>query len=177
MMKSPAFMIVLTMCLLCSCATTIPAGALQLTPQSLQLRQLQTKRFETADEAQMLSACASLLQDLGFTLEESETDLGVMLGAKKRSAVEAGQVAGAICIAGLGGGSVPIDKEQLMRASLVTYPIGNPVHSVAVRVTFQRIVWNTNNAITKQELLTDPSIYTEFFQKLSKSVFLEANEL
>jgi hypothetical protein len=114
---------------------------------------------------------------MGFTLEESETDLGVLLGAKKRSAVDGGQVAAAILVAALGGGSTPIDKEQLMRASVVTRPIGDSVHSIAVRVTFQRIVWNTNNVVSRQELLTDPNIYSEFFDRLSKAVFLEANEL
>lgn len=175
-MKSPGLIVPLAMCVFCGCAT-IPQGALQFTPQTLQRRQIQTKRFDTADEGMMLSACASLLQDMGFTLEESETDLGVLLGAKKRSAVEGGQVAAAILIAALGGGSTPIDKEQLMRASVVTRPIGDPVHSIAVRVTFQRIVWNTNNVISKQEFLADPKMYSEFFDKLSKSVFLGANEL
>jgi hypothetical protein len=166
----------LVLCFVCGCAS-IPADALKLTPQSLQLRQLETRRFDTADEAMILSSSAALLQDLGFTLEESETDLGMLLGSKRRSAVEAGQVAAAILVAALGGGRVATDKEQLMRASVVTHPIGDPVHSIAVRVTFQRIVWNTDGQISKQELLIDEGIYTEFFQKLSKSVFLEANNL
>lgn len=157
--------------------TTIPSDALLLTHESLQQRQLQTKRFETADEKMMLSACASLLQDMGFSIEESETDLGVLLGTKDRSAVDAGQQVAAVAIALLGGGVMATDKAQKMRASVVTHPIGDPVSNIAVRVTFQRIVWNTQNQITKQELLTDESIYVEFFQKLSKSVFLEANEL
>jgi len=155
----------------------IPADALQLQPESLQQRQRQTKRFDTTDEAAMLSACAALLQDLGFAIEESESGLGVILGTKRRSAVSAGQIVAAAAIAAFGGGVTPTDKEQLMRASVVTRPIGDPITSVAVRVTFQRVVWNTNNDITKQELLDDPSIYVEFFGKLSQAVFLEAHDL
>ena len=156
---------------------TIPPGALMLTPESLQQRQMQTRRFETNNEAQILSACAALLQDLGFSIQESETDLGVLLGTKNRSAVDAGQQVAAIAVALLGGGVMATDKEQLMRASVVTRPIGESQNSIAVRVTFQRVVWNTNNQITKQELIHDESIYVEFFQKLSKSVFLEAHEI
>jgi len=156
---------------------TIPPDALLLTPETLQQRQMQTRRFETNDEAQILSACAALLQDLGFSIEESETDLGVLLGMKKRSAVDAGQQVAAFAVALMGGGVMATDKEQLMRASVVTRPIGDSDQNVAVRVTFQRVVWNTNNQVTKQELIHDDSIYVEFFQKLAKSVFLEAHQI
>ena len=163
--------------ILAGCAPTIPKEALQLSPESLKDRQLQTRRFETRDEAKLLSASALLLQDLGFTLDESETKLGLIVGSKERSAVNAGQVIFAIIIAGLGGGAMPIDKAQKMRASLVTRPVGDSGDSTAVRITFQRIVWNTNGQVTTAERMNDPKIYQEFFSKLSKSVFLEAHEI
>ncbi len=162
---------------LAGCEPGIPKEALQLSPESLKDRQLQTRRFETRDEAKLLSASALLLQDLGFTLDESETKLGLIVGSKDRSAVNAGQVVFAIIIAGLGGGSMPIDQAQKMRASLVTRPIGDTGDSTAVRVTFQRIVWNDRGQISRQERMNDPKIYQEFFSKLSKSVFLEAHEI
>lgn len=61
-----------------------------------------------------------------------------------------------------------------MRACVVTRPVGEHGEYVAVRVTFQRVVRNTQNQITICESLTDPQIYQEFFDKLSKSIFLEA---
>ncbi len=163
--------------ILAGCVPTIPKEALELSPESLKDRQLQTRHFETRDEAKLLSASALLLQDLGFTLDESETRLGVIVGSKTRSAVNAGQVVFAIIIAGLGGGAMPIDKAQKMRASLVTRPIGDSGDNTAVRITFQRIVWNTRGQITTAERMNDPKVYQEFFSKLSKSVFLEAHEI
>ena len=162
---------------LAGCEPTIPKEALQLSPESLKDRQLQTRRFETRDEAKLLSASALLLQDLGFTLDESETKLGLIVGSKERSAVNAGQVIFAIIIAGLGGGAMPIDKAQKMRASLVTRPVGDSGDSTAVRITFQRIVWNDRGQITTAERMNDPKVYQEFFSKLSKSIFLEAHEI
>ena len=45
-----------------------------------------------------------------------------------------------------------------------------------VRVTFQRIVTRTNNSIYV-ESIKDPELYQEFFDKLSKSIFIEAQKL
>ena len=167
--------------LFASCAQKIPKEALQLSPESLQNRQMQTRRFDT-DEKTLLSASAAVLQDLGFTIDESETDLGVIACSKKRDATNAGQIAGAVIVAVLTGAVTPVDKEQLIRASLITYPIRidkteKSKCSTALRVTFQRVVTNTQNQATRRECIIEPEIYQEFFEKLSQSVFLEAHEI
>ena len=156
---------------------TIPKDALTLNPKSLAERQMQTRKYETKDEGKILSACAGLLQDMGFNLDESETKLGLITSSKMRSAENAGQIAGAILIALLGGGNTPVDKKQKMRASVVTRPVGEHGEYIAVRVTFQRIVWNTRGQVTKAESLIDPAIYQEFFDKLSKAIFLEEHKI
>jgi hypothetical protein len=125
----------------------------------------------------LLAAGAAILQDLGFTLDASESRLGVLVASKDRSAVEAGQVFFSLLVAAFSGAAVPWDAKQKIRASLVTRPSGTERPSVLVRVTFQRIVWNTANQITKMEPLDEPRFYQEFFEKLSKAVFLEAHEL
>ncbi len=163
--------------LVAGCQQKIPKEALQLTPESLAQRQAQTRRFDTSDEAMLLSASAAVLQDLGFNLDESETKLGLVVASKDRDATEAGQVIGAILIAALIGAYVPIDKTQKIRASLVTKPFGETGDQMSVRITFQRIIWNDQGQVSKTEALTEPELYQEFFSKLSKSVFLEAHEI
>lgn len=156
------------------CGTGIPKGALLLSPQSLEHRQLQTRRFDTSDERKILTAAVGLAQDLGYTIESSETSLGVVVGSKDRDATEAGQVVGSIFVALLTGVATPVDKNQKIRISIVTHPTpGN----TAVRVTFQRIVWNTQGQVSQLQFINDPKIYQEFFEKLSKSVFLEAHQI
>jgi hypothetical protein len=157
------------------CVQGIPPEALALRPQALQLRQLQSRRFSTGDEKLILASCVALLQDLEFTLEETSSDLGLVVASKDRSAIETGQVVGSLIIAILGGKSQPTDKEQRFRASVVTR-LSEDKKSVGVRVTFQRIVWNTANQVSKNEALENPEFYQAFFEKLSKAVFLEANE-
>ena len=49
--------------------------------------------------------------------------------------------------------------------------------STAVRVTFQRAVLNRLGQLSHQEQIHEVAIYQEFFDKLSKSLFLEANQI
>jgi hypothetical protein len=175
--QNRSIILLLAVTTLAACVPRIPPEALQLQPESLQDRQLQTRVFDTGDELKVLSACSALLQDLGFNIDESTTEVGIIVGSKDRSAVQAGQVIASVLVAVLTGVATPVDKNQKMRASVVTKPVGEEGKRIAVRVTFQRIVWNTHNQISVREGLRDPQIYQEFFDKLSKSLFLEAQQI
>ncbi len=161
---------------LTACAQKIPKEALQLSPDSLERRQTQTRVFETDNEAELLSASAELLQDLGFNLDESEVELGVIVASKERDATEADQVVASILMAALLGVAMPWDDEQKIRAAVITRPLKDR-NGFAVRLTMQRIVWDTQGQVSETEPLDDPAMYQEFFSKLSKAVFLEAQEL
>jgi len=176
-MRWVAILSIATLALLAGCAQQpkAPAEALRLSKESLQDRQLQMRRFETGDEEKMLAASAALLQDLGFNLDESETRLGVISASKSRDARETGQMVGSFFVAILLGVNMPTDKVQKIFASVVTRPTGEK--NTVVRVTFSRIVWNDQRRISKQERMNEPKYYQEFFDKLSKSVFLEANQI
>lgn len=176
----------LAACVLAACIDQIPREALELPQQSLQRRQIQTRVFDTVDETRMLAAASGVLQDLGFNIDESETDLGVIVSSKQRDAREAGQVArsvlttlaGAYMTFGLyWGASGPIDDVQVIRAALVTAPSGSGDGRMAVRITFQRVVWDTDGVVSRREAIDEPQIYEEFFDALSHSVFLEAHRI
>jgi hypothetical protein len=172
------FLLALILCFFVSgCQSAIPKEALVFDPQSLEMRQLQTRYFDTKNEQEVLMSSAGLLQDLGFNIDESETSLGFILGTKDRDATDAGQIAGAVVMAALFGVYMSTDDHQIMRACIVTHPLGQAKEKIAVRVTFQRIVWNTQGQISKKEGIVIPEIYQEFFSKLSKAVFLEANQI
>lgn len=242
---SKLILLVLVSLLIAGCATKIPKSALQLSPESLETREMQTRMYDTSNEMNILSASTQVLQDIGFNLDESEVKLGVIVGSKTRDATDGGQVAAAVALALFTGAVMHVDKNQIIRASLVTRPlqVKNSVAEkiseklqkkivrkisdktrmvinkeledglsdkiakdiiiditndmakefskdfsntlkeklkegrIAVRVTFQRIVYNTANQITKQEAVSNPELYKEFFEKLSKSVFLEAHTI
>ena len=156
------------------CETGIPKDALSLTTESLERRQLQTRKFDTADEIKLLTAAVGLAQDLGFNIEATQSKLGLIVGSKQRDATDGGQVAGAIALAILFRTPTSVDKDQTIRVSIVTHPAGL---QTSLRVTFQRTVRNTNGQIVRLEFIGDEEIYRGFFEKLSKAVFLEAQKI
>lgn len=167
----------LLLAVLAGCDGSLPQRALELPPQSLEQRRLQTRRFDGISETALLAACAGVLQDLGFNLDESESDLGLLVASKERTASIAGQRTFAVLLDLLMDVEIDVDAEQRIRASLVSTPAAGASDSHLVRVTFQRIVWTTENEISRREVLGDPELYQRFFERLSKSVFLEANSI
>ncbi len=160
---------------------TVPKDLFVATPHLLKQRQMETRRYDGIVEMEMIVACANVLQDLGFSLENSETKLGVVTASKERDATHGGEIAAAIALSVLSGVAVPFSKDQTIRVSLVVRPVidskDKPIaESHFVRITFQRIVRKSDNSV-HYETLTDPVLFKDFFEKVSKSVFLEAQKI
>jgi len=186
--------------LVAGCAT-VSDNSMQLSADSLQLRQLQTRRIEGIDEPALLAASVGVLQDLGFNIDESEMRLGVIVASKDRSAVDLGDAVGDMVadslfkaaldamFSALFGDNfdegdddddedIVYDVTQKIRASIVTRPAvdssGQPRKDAQViRITLQRLVWDSEGKISHAESIEDPKIYQRFFDRLSKSIFLE----
>lgn len=132
------------------------------------IRERQTARFDTASEERLLVEATQVLQDLGFTIEESAPRFGVLAGSKDRDAVEApevvGQIALAVGLAILGVRYDPVwDTDQVIRTTLSTAPVGP--REYALRVSFERIVTN-NKGHSRIEELTAPEFSTGFFEQV-----------
>jgi hypothetical protein len=177
---------------LAGCVTqTKPEELFQLTPESAANRAMQTRMFETKDEAELLSASAAVLQDLGFQVEESVREVGFLRATKERSAREYGQDISRFFVFLLSTALVlvqqppivlPVDLHQKIAAALVTRPVNQEATRQEVRVMFYRVVWKGDGSSGQQaippgqqrmEMLRDPVMYQMFFAKLSKAVFLE----
>ena len=153
---------------------------------SVQQRQIETRRYDGISETDLLTASTNVLQDLGFIIENSETELGVITASKKRDITDTGEIAlSAFMTAWLllmwFPMIFPVKKDQTFRASLVVRPVFDSNDktiddSHLVRITFQSIVRDTFD----KTILVKPvdfGTYQGFFEKLSKSIFLEAQEI
>ena len=134
------------------CAPTASQQAAAFTPTgaSTAARARQSRRFDTTDMAMMLQAAIGALQDIGFVIGETDAPQGVLVGTK---------LAGA-----------------LLRCQVVLRP-GTDGRSIVVRATFQRILPRPGATPAVGEELDDPKLYQGFFEKLSQSAFLTANDI
>ena len=171
-MKKPLFYVAFLSLLFISGCQTLPKDAFRLAESNLEVRKIQSRMFETKDEIELLSASISVLQDLGYQIDNTEKKLGLVTGSKEADATDTGQVVAAVLLTVLSGKAVHYDDKQHITVSVVTIPAKNN-NGFYARATFQKIVWNTQGIVTKAETITNPELYNDFFDQLSKSVFLE----
>jgi len=134
------------------CAPTAEqqAAALAPTRSAVNLRARQSRRFDTGDRALMLQSSVGALQDLGFTIEESQADTGVVVGSR----LSGGRIRAQVAIRTLPGEA-----------------------GTAMRATFQRIVPRPGAMLAVGETLEDPLLYQGFFERVAQSAFLTAHEI
>ena len=177
------FPIVLLALALGACAT-LPEDAFRLSESALELRELQTREFDGVSDLQILSASSGVLQDLGYAIDEIEKELGVLSASKRASAEDPTEIAGMIALdvadclltffLGCENESYKSAKDvQDIRLTLVVLPDLDTDDMHSVRVTIQRVVWAKSGELHSQETINDAEVYQAFFDKLSKSVFLE----
>ena len=168
-----------------------PAAFFQLKPESRVYKAAQTRYFETADDIELLSASAAVLQDIGFQVTESVHQVGFLRATKERSARERGQSITrffVLLVSAIGGAGymMPIDLHQKIEASMVARPVNEDATRHEVRIQFYRVVWKGPGSEGQEsippgeqrmEMIRDPLIYQQFFAKLSKAVFLEAHTI
>ena len=143
------------------------------------MREAEIRQLDATDQVVLLSDITQALQDLGFTVSESSAALGVVTGTKQRDAEESGQVAGQIALtvafALLGTAYVPVwDKVQKINITTTVAPGLRP-QQFAVRVSFDRYIWNNQGKLWKTELIQDRAVYQEFFERMSHGRTLGAH--
>ncbi|NGM21442.1 hypothetical protein G3576_15570 [Roseomonas stagni] len=126
------------------------ASAFTPTSTAVAARARQSRRFDTTDQAMMMQAALGALQDLGFTIEESQADAGVIVGSK------------------VAGGRI---RAQVSVRRVPAQPFS------VVRATFQRIVPRPGAMLALGETLDDPLLYQGFFDRIAQSAFLTAHEI
>jgi hypothetical protein len=135
-----------------SCAPTAEQQAVGFTPTSTttSLRARQSRRFDTVDSMLLIRSAVGVLQDLGYSIEESQSQYGIVVGTK------------------LAGGRI--------RAQIVVSASADR-SATTVRATFQRALLRPGAMLAIGETIDDAEIYRGFFDKLAQSAFLTGHDI
>jgi hypothetical protein len=116
-----------------------------------------------------------------FNIDRIETPLGVITASKLSDAESPREqmallLVDMVCMLGgndCGALATASDDQQITLTLVVQPSLATPDKYVA-RVTLQRVVYDTVQRVLLKEPLNDPEIYQAIFDRLGKSIFMEA---
>jgi len=75
------FSLLLLVIAVAGCATSTPVD-ISANSTQLQTRQIQTRQYETLDKAMTMRSVIATLQDLGFTIDQADAELGTITATR-----------------------------------------------------------------------------------------------
>ena len=176
------------------CWRSPPAACRRRQPPQTQLevREYQTRTFDTADTALVMKAMFNVLQDDGYVVKNAVVELGLITAQREsdlapgRSGANGGGIfggLGGIVIGGTGPGGVVVggsQQEPSFPKTEVRDFTGNVSafgQQTKVRVSFQRKVLDNRGQVVEVEPVSDLEIYQSFFSRMDKSLFLQKENL
>lgn len=149
------------------CAT----GAATPVPTQLQIREFQTRTYDTNDVKMVMKAMLNVLQDDGFIVKNAVVDLGLLSAEKQVDIESKGE---AFVAAFFLGAAATWKKACCIDCSANISDFGTQVR---VRVNFQMKVLDNKGGILKLEQIQDQKYYQDFFAKVDKGIFIEKEDL
>lgn len=163
--------------LLCLIGITVPVSAKAdknevITPQTqLQKRQYQTRQYDNISKAELMKAMLNVLQDEGFIVNNANSLLGFISGAKEFSPNDK---------------TIDVEKELGTKKGLMgcvvavveaTANISEYGKSFKVRINFKRKLLNAYGNAYKITEITDEQYYQNFFSRVDKAIFIQKQKI
>lgn len=151
----------------CGCMPARPA----MPHSALQIREIQTRNFETADTRLVMKAVLNALQDEGFITRNAVSDLGLITATKEEDTERQSTVLFSTLFHGR---DAVWPKSSVVEATINVSEFGR---ATRVRVSFhQKMLDNRGGTMSVLEV-DDPGMYQHFFSKVDKSVFLQGAKI
>ncbi|GHB37698.1 hypothetical protein GCM10007094_28780 [Pseudovibrio japonicus] len=175
-MKSGFYALAGCTLLLTSACAQMPKDVLQVTEQHKAMKAAQSRTIASPKKKEVLLAGAAALQDMGFSIDKTDPELGLVVGSKQRDAKEGEQVALAVVGAAIttilagpvaGVHNFKYDDEQFVRASITA---GSEENATDLRISVQRIVLDQRGDVSKAETVKDEKLYSQFYETLGASI-------
>lgn len=142
------------------------------TPKTqLEIREFQTRSYDTNDSKMVMKAVLNVLQDEGFIVKNANAELGLLSATKE---VDVESKAEAFLLTLFAGRDARWKKNSIIECSC---NVGEFGRTVRVRANFQLKVMDNQGAVLKVETIEDPKYYQEFFAKVDKGIYIAKQKL
>lgn len=172
-------------------AAAFAAGCAPVAPTPktpLEIREYQTRTFDTADQALVMKAMFNVLQDDGFVVKNAVVDLGfitavreVDLAPGRSGSATGGVFGGGIILGGPGPGGIIVGPPPAGFPKIEVLDFTGNVSAFGkqtrVRVSFQRKVLDNDGNVVSVQAVDDLATYQDFFSRMDKSLFLQRENL
>jgi len=138
----------------------------------LEIRQMQTRTYQTNDIPLVMKAMLNVLQDDDFIIEQVNMDLGFFNAQKEIDVEDAGEKFWQTFW--WGKGYATYKKNQIID---VTANVSEFGEEMRVRVNFRVKVMNNKGGVEIVRQVDDPEYYQKFFSKVDKGIFIEKEEI
>lgn len=147
--------------------------ATQSVPQrtQLEIRQFQTRSYETNDVKMVMKAMLNVLQDDGYIVKNAHSDLGLLSATKEVDIEDRGQ---AFLATFLAGSNARWKKNSIIEVTANVSDFGN---QCKVRTNFQMKTLDNRGGTLDVQQIEDESFYREFFAKVDKGIFIQKEKL
>lgn len=149
------------------CATT----GVTPTKTQLQIREFQTRSYETNDVKMVMKAMLNVLQDDGFIVKNANVELGFLTATKEVDVESKGE---AFVAALFLGAQARWKKNSIIESTANVSEYGKQCR---VRVNFQVKVMDNKGGVLEVKQIEDERYYQEFFSKVDKGIFIQKEKL
>ena len=174
-------------------AVALGAGCAAAPPPpktQLEVREYQTRVFDTADTNMVMKAMFNVLQDDGYVVKNAVVELG-LITATREVDVAPGQSGsggggyfgglGGFLFGGPGPGGIIVSPPPASYPKTEVLDFTGNVSAFGkqtkVRVSFQRKVLDNRGDVVSVEAIDDLKLYQDFFSRMDKSLFLQNENL
>lgn len=150
---------------------TTAATSRQPQKTQLQIREYQTRSYDTNDYKMVMKAVLNTLQDEGYIVKNAVFDLGLLTATKEVNVEDKAEVL----------------LQKLLRKNKATWAKNSIIEATAnvsefgketrVRLNFQVKTYNNRGGVMGVRQIEDAKFYQDFFAKVDKGIFIQKENL
>jgi len=145
---------------------------------TLEIRSIQTKEYDSTSQLMVYKALINALLDRGFTLKASDSQAGVVLANSTSTQLNGGEVVTKAVATYLTLGLNWVFGDNNLEDTLLIDVSANVTQLAGitkVRINAVAKRMNSEGEIVDSKMIIEPQYYSDIFEQIEKSVFLEQN--